>query len=46
MTKQELFEWKIDPVDQKIYRKVKENWGAIAMPVVGCPCVVRRVWRF
>ena len=21
--------------------KVKENWGAIAMPVVGCPCVVR-----
>ena len=21
--------------------KVKENWGAIVMPVVGCPCVVR-----
>jgi nicotinate-nucleotide--dimethylbenzimidazole phosphoribosyltransferase len=35
MTKQELFEWNIDPVDQKIYRKVKEKWDAHSKPIDG-----------
>jgi nicotinate-nucleotide--dimethylbenzimidazole phosphoribosyltransferase len=35
MTKQELFEWNIDPIDQKIYRKVKGRWDAHSKPIDG-----------
>ncbi|MCR5144118.1 MAG: nicotinate-nucleotide--dimethylbenzimidazole phosphoribosyltransferase [Lachnospiraceae bacterium] len=35
MTKQELFELKIDPVDDAIYQSVKENWDAHSKPIDG-----------